>query len=52
MSFKFFFFLDFIVDICDLELETGKCTQFSNRWFYDKNLKECRAFQYSGCDGT
>jgi hypothetical protein len=37
---------------CNFQPEAGPCTDFSERFFFDVETKECRTFQYGGCDGN
>jgi papilin len=41
------------VQFCELEMAPGNCSQKQNyKWFYDKNLRYCRQFHFSGCNGN
>jgi len=37
---------------CRLDREIGSCDDFSQRWYFDREDGECRAFLYGGCDGN
>ena len=39
-------------DICDLPMLQGNCSQHVTKWFYDRTLKYCRPFEFSGCKGN
>lgn len=38
--------------ICDLPMEVGNCSQRINKWFYDRQAKYCREFEFTGCYGN
>jgi hypothetical protein len=33
-------------------MSVGNCTQKIVKWLYDVNLKHCRQFEFSGCNGN
>ncbi|KJH46710.1 Kunitz/Bovine pancreatic trypsin inhibitor domain protein [Dictyocaulus viviparus] len=38
--------------VCDEPKETGPCTNFVTKWYYNKLDGTCNRFHYGGCDGT
>ncbi|PZC74553.1 hypothetical protein B5X24_HaOG207687 [Helicoverpa armigera] len=40
------------IDKCTLPAETGECSNYRERWFYDTAIKRCRQFYYGGCGGN
>ncbi|KAK2138178.1 hypothetical protein NP493_8311g00000, partial [Ridgeia piscesae] len=38
--------------ICTLPKETGPCTAYFERWYYDKSDEYCKMFVYGGCQGN
>ncbi|CAH1637578.1 unnamed protein product [Spodoptera littoralis] len=42
----------YVPDKCTLPAETGQCTIYSERWFFDTMFKRCRQFYYGGCGGN
>ncbi|KAK2191742.1 hypothetical protein NP493_46g01054 [Ridgeia piscesae] len=40
------------IDICTLPKETGPCTAYFERWYYDKSDEYCKMFVYGGCQGN
>ena len=55
---QFFKNIEFVHDMttddetCRLPREIGTCKDFTERWYYDQEDEECRAFLYGGCDGN
>uniref|UniRef100_A0A336LL51 Spondin-1 n=1 Tax=Culicoides sonorensis TaxID=179676 RepID=A0A336LL51_CULSO len=39
-------------EFCYLEPKVGNCRGSINRWYYDKNKKDCRLFPYTECGGN
>lgn len=39
-------------DTCKMPREIGDCKDFTERWYYDEEDKECRAFLFGGCGGN
>lgn len=39
-------------EICTLPAETGGCSNYTTRWYFDTLEKECRQFYYGGCGGN
>lgn len=39
-------------DFCDQPMMSGNCSQKTLKWFYDKNSKYCRQFEFTGCNGN
>ena len=39
-------------DVCKLSEDTGPCTKYQQRFFFDHRSHECRAFIYGGCYGN
>ncbi|XP_013142977.1 PREDICTED: kunitz-type serine protease inhibitor A-like [Papilio polytes] len=37
---------------CKLQFKTGKCFNFTTRYYYDIQIDQCVNFTYSGCDGN
>ncbi|KRZ68845.1 Papilin, partial [Trichinella papuae] len=37
---------------CLDELHPGRCSNYVERWYYDRGTKKCRSFQYGGCGGN
>lgn len=40
------------IDVCDLPLEEGNCSQTISKWYYDVKLKYCLKFNFTGCHGN
>ncbi len=40
------------ISICDLPVNKGNCSQRVNKWFYDKQERYCREFEFTGCNGN
>ena len=40
------------IDLCELPMAPGNCSQKENKWFYDQKTKYCRQFEFSGCYGN
>ncbi|EPB74918.1 Kunitz/Bovine pancreatic trypsin inhibitor domain protein [Ancylostoma ceylanicum] len=38
--------------ICDESKDTGPCTNFVTKWYYNKADGTCNRFHYGGCEGT
>ncbi|KAK0412851.1 hypothetical protein QR680_006447 [Steinernema hermaphroditum] len=38
--------------VCDEAKDTGPCSQFTTKWFYNKADGTCNRFHYGGCEGT
>ncbi|VDM61275.1 unnamed protein product [Angiostrongylus costaricensis] len=38
--------------VCDEAKETGPCTNFVTKWYYNKADGTCNRFHYGGCEGT
>ncbi|KHJ79534.1 Kunitz/Bovine pancreatic trypsin inhibitor domain protein [Oesophagostomum dentatum] len=38
--------------ICDEMKDTGPCTNFVTKWYYNKADGTCNRFHYGGCEGT
>uniref|UniRef100_A0A1I7XIJ1 ADAM_spacer1 domain-containing protein n=1 Tax=Heterorhabditis bacteriophora TaxID=37862 RepID=A0A1I7XIJ1_HETBA len=38
--------------ICDEAKDTGPCTNFVTKWYYNKADGTCNRFHYGGCEGT
>uniref|UniRef100_A0A7I5EDG0 Papilin n=1 Tax=Haemonchus contortus TaxID=6289 RepID=A0A7I5EDG0_HAECO len=38
--------------VCDEAKETGPCTNFATKWYYNKADGTCNRFHYGGCEGT
>lgn len=38
--------------ICDLPPQPGDCGARYQRWFYNRNIKECMIFSFQGCRGN
>lgn len=39
-------------DICALPKERGPCDRYELRFYYSRDLKECKYFFYGGCEGN
>ncbi|XP_060068958.1 papilin-like isoform X3 [Ylistrum balloti] len=39
-------------DICDLDKERGRCSNYTVRWYYNNEDQRCMRFWYGGCDGN
>ncbi|XP_042901645.1 papilin isoform X2 [Parasteatoda tepidariorum] len=39
-------------DICKLPKIRGACSGSFSQWYYDKDVKACQEFSYSGCQGN
>ena len=37
---------------CDLERESGPCEALFIKYYYDKDDKKCKSFEWGGCDGV
>ena len=33
-------------------MKPGNCSQKISKWFYDKKLRYCRQFDFTGCNGN
>ena len=42
----------FIVDLCELEKDTGPCFAMITSWYYDQSKGTCSQFYYGGCGGN
>ncbi|XP_022817707.1 papilin-like isoform X2 [Spodoptera litura] len=42
----------YVPDKCTLPAETGQCSNYRERWFFDTTFKRCRQFYYGGCGGN
>ncbi|GFR11833.1 tissue factor pathway inhibitor [Trichonephila clavata] len=42
----------FSSDICDLPAETGRCFGYFQRYYFDKEAKQCKKFVFGGCGGN
>jgi hypothetical protein len=40
------------IDICELPMAQGNCSQKDVKWFYDQKTKYCREFVFTGCNGN
>ncbi|RNA30102.1 papilin isoform X1, partial [Brachionus plicatilis] len=40
------------IDVCNLPLEEGNCSQTISKWYYDTKLKYCLLFNFTGCYGN
>ena len=40
------------VDICNLPMKPGPCTENTPAWYYDPKDGTCAAFSYGGCEGN
>lgn len=40
------------VDICNLPMKEGPCTENKPAWFFDASTGQCSAFTYGGCEGN
>nr|XP_022333272.1 uncharacterized protein LOC111130469 isoform X4 [Crassostrea virginica] len=40
------------VDLCDEASERGPCTNYSVKWYYDREQRRCDRFWYGGCEGN
>ena len=40
------------MDVCELAVAKGNCTQSEAKWFYDSAAKYCRQFEFTGCNGN
>ncbi|TKR89373.1 hypothetical protein L596_013487 [Steinernema carpocapsae] len=38
--------------VCDEAKETGPCSEFTTKWFFNKADGTCNRFHYGGCQGT
>lgn len=41
-----------INSVCDEAKDTGPCTNFVTKWYYNKADGTCNRFHYGGCQGT
>lgn len=41
-----------VTSVCDEPKETGPCTNFVTKWYYNKADGTCNRFHYGGCEGT
>lgn len=39
-------------DVCSLPPDGGDCRALLIKWYYDPTEKECKEFDYGGCDGN
>ncbi|CAH0551174.1 unnamed protein product, partial [Brassicogethes aeneus] len=44
--------LEIVKDTCHLPAETGECSNYTGRWYFDTKEKQCRQFYYGGCGGN
>ncbi|KAJ8713838.1 hypothetical protein PYW08_007458 [Mythimna loreyi] len=42
----------YVPDKCTLPAETGQCSNYRERWFYNTTHKTCHQFYYGGCGGN
>uniref|UniRef100_A0A672LE86 BPTI/Kunitz inhibitor domain-containing protein n=1 Tax=Sinocyclocheilus grahami TaxID=75366 RepID=A0A672LE86_SINGR len=49
-TFISIFFL--LIDVCQLKLDAGTCSNFSMKWYFEVRSGECVQFWYGGCDGN
>lgn len=40
------------MDLCDEKDERGPCSNYTVKWYYNKDEQKCRRFWYGGCDGN
>ena len=40
------------VDICNLPMKEGPCTENKPAWFFDYKTGQCSGFTYGGCEGN
>ena len=40
------------IDLCELPMAQGNCSQNILKWFYDHKTKYCREFVFTGCNGN
>ncbi|XP_078313590.1 uncharacterized protein LOC111130469 isoform X3 [Crassostrea virginica] len=40
------------VDLCDEASERGPCTNYSVKWYYNRQQRRCDRFWYGGCEGN
>uniref|UniRef100_A0A1I7Z2F4 ADAM_spacer1 domain-containing protein n=1 Tax=Steinernema glaseri TaxID=37863 RepID=A0A1I7Z2F4_9BILA len=38
--------------VCDEAKDTGPCSNFATKWFFNNNDGTCNRFHYGGCEGT
>ena len=43
---------DDLLTICSMAMDRGPCYAAKPRYFYDKEVGECRPFRFGGCDGN
>ncbi|TKR89372.1 hypothetical protein L596_013486 [Steinernema carpocapsae] len=41
-----------VTNVCDLERDSGPCTDAVSQWYFSKEDGECRKFTYGGCRGN
>ncbi|XP_074525252.1 uncharacterized protein LOC141789628 isoform X2 [Halichoeres trimaculatus] len=39
-------------DLCLLPMEEGSCGRYTLRWYFNSQVRACRPFIYSGCEGN
>ncbi|KAK1172363.1 collagen alpha-6(VI) chain-like [Acipenser oxyrinchus oxyrinchus] len=39
-------------DVCAADQDGGSCQEYSLKWYYDSEQKECKHFWYGGCGGN
>ncbi|KAK6490585.1 collagen alpha-6(VI) chain-like [Huso huso] len=39
-------------DVCAADQDEGSCQEYSLKWYYDSEQKECKHFWYGGCGGN
>lgn len=42
----------FFPDVCTLPYDSGPCHGSFRKWYYEPQVRECREFQYGGCEGN
>ncbi|RXN09427.1 collagen alpha-6(VI) chain-like protein [Labeo rohita] len=40
------------VDICELNLDAGLCSNFTVKWYFNTRSGQCILFWYGGCEGN
>lgn len=48
----YYFYNIFFKDVCTLPYDSGPCQGSFRKWYYEPRLRECREFQYGGCEGN
>lgn len=41
-----------ILDVCNLEKDSGPCRGYFHKYYYDKSAGRCEQFAYGGCQGN